>query len=60
LLIHLLTRIYFPGDAANADDPVLTLVPPARRQTLVARKTADGLEWDVILQGDHETVFFSY
>ncbi|HLY91169.1 MAG TPA: protocatechuate 3,4-dioxygenase subunit alpha [Acetobacteraceae bacterium] len=60
LLIHLLTRIYFPGETANADDPILALVHADRRQTLVARKTADGLEWDVILQGDHETVFFSY
>ena len=60
LLIHLLTRIYFPDEAANANDPVLNLVPADRRQTLVARKAADGLEWDVILQGETETVFFNY
>ena len=60
LLVHLLTRIYFPGDAGHADDPVLKLVPAGRRQTLIAMKTADGLEWNVILQGEHETVFFDY
>jgi protocatechuate 3,4-dioxygenase alpha subunit len=61
LLKHLSTRIYFPDDAANADDPVLNLVPAARRATLIAKKTAPGvLEWNVILQGKDETVFFDY
>jgi hypothetical protein len=34
---------------------------PARRSTLIAIQTADGpgtLEWNVILQGPEETVFF--
>ena len=60
LLIHLVTRIYFPDEPANADDPVLQLVPAGRRSTLIARKSADALEWDVILQGEGETVFFDY
>jgi protocatechuate 3,4-dioxygenase alpha subunit len=61
LLKHLMTRIYFPGDAANATDPVLNLVPAARRSTLVASKAANGaLQWNVHLQGPHETVFFDY
>lgn len=60
LLIHLVTRIYFPEDADNATDPVLNLVPAARRPTLIAKQSADGLEWNVILQGDNETVFFDY
>ena len=60
LLIHLLTRIYFPDEPANSDDPVLNLVPAARRATLIARKTQAGLEWNVILQGENETVFFDY
>ncbi len=61
LLKHLMTRIYFPGDPANADDPVLNLVPAARRATLIAGKVADGtLQWDVHLQGANETVFFDY
>ncbi len=60
LLIHLVTRLYFPGDTANADDPILQLVPAARRATLIATKSGAGLEWNVILQGENETVFFDY
>jgi protocatechuate 3,4-dioxygenase, alpha subunit len=60
LLKHLLTRIYFPDDPVNAADPVLKLVPTERRPTLVATKVNDGLEWNVILQGQGETVFFDY
>jgi protocatechuate 3,4-dioxygenase alpha subunit len=59
LLKRLVTRIYFPDEPRNADDRVLRLVPVERRGTLVARQiTRDELEWDVILQGDGETVFF--
>lgn len=61
LLRHLHTRIYFPDEAANAKDPVLSLVAAERRPTLVARKLAgqEGvLEWNVHLQGANETVFF--
>ena len=61
LLRHLTTRIYFPDEPGNAEDPILALVPPERRSTLVARKTGDReLEWNVILQGKDETVFFDY
>ena len=61
LLKHLQTRIYFPNDAANAEDPVLALVPAERRATLVARAGSDGtLEWNVVLQGKDETVFFDF
>ena len=59
LLIHLLTRVYFPDDRALAADPVLALVPAERRGTLIARPGGAGeLLWDVVLQGDKETVFF--
>ncbi len=62
LLRHLVTRVYFPDEAeANAADPVLALVEPARRATLVARAdpAAPGaLRWDLVLQGPQETVFF--
>jgi protocatechuate 3,4-dioxygenase alpha subunit len=59
LLRHLVTRIYFPGEPANATDAVLGLVPAERRGTLIAKKKEDGtLEWNVILQGRDETVFF--
>ena len=57
-LKQLVSRIYFPGDPANAADPVLKLVPAERRGTLIAKKSGSGLEWNVILQGKGETVFF--
>lgn len=61
LLKHLMTRVYFAADVANIADPVLNLVPPERRATLIASRSADGaLHWDVHLQGPHETVFFDY
>jgi protocatechuate 3,4-dioxygenase alpha subunit len=61
LLRRLVTRIYFPDDSANASDFALNLVEPARRHTLIAKKSsasANALEWNVILQGPDETVFF--
>ena len=61
LLKHLATRIYFPDEPANNEDPILKLVPAARRTTLVARRNGkSALEWNVILQGKNETVFFDY
>jgi protocatechuate 3,4-dioxygenase alpha subunit len=59
LLKRLVTRVYFPHDPRNADDRVLMQVPAERRETLVARATQSGeLQWDIVLQGDAETVFF--
>ncbi|MDB5628507.1 MAG: pcaG [Tardiphaga sp.] len=59
LLLHLYTRIYFDGEAANDADAVLAQVPPDRRATLIARRDADGAyRFDIHLQGDNETVFF--
>jgi protocatechuate 3,4-dioxygenase, alpha subunit len=60
LLPRLVTRIYFPDEPANATDPILALVPPERRGTLIARAAAPHgtLRWDVVLQGPGETVFF--
>jgi protocatechuate 3,4-dioxygenase, alpha subunit len=61
LLKHLVTRIYFPGEPLNASDPVLGLVPAERRSTMVARAIENageqGFRFDIILQGEHETVF---
>jgi protocatechuate 3,4-dioxygenase alpha subunit len=60
LLRHLTTRLYFPDEeAANAADPVLQAVDPARRHTLVARSEGGVLRFDVHLQGEEETVFFA-
>ena len=52
--------MYFPQDPDHAIDPVLNLVPVQRRASLIARPSGDALEWNVILQGDNETVFFDY
>jgi protocatechuate 3,4-dioxygenase alpha subunit len=62
-LKQLVSRIYFPDDPANADDPALALVPTERRATLIAKKTAGkpgAFEWNVFLQGRDETVFFDF
>ena len=61
LLRHLVSRVYIAGEAANADDTVLNLVPEARRETLLAtpNETRDSeFVWDIRLQGAAETVFF--
>ena len=57
LLKRLATRLYFPGGEGLDSDPILELVPPARRDTLVARKEAGGYRFDIVLQGAGETVF---
>ncbi len=63
LLNRLLTRIYFPGDPLNMHDSVLNAVPPTRRSTLIATACAPSsettLRFDIVLQGEGETVFFS-
>jgi protocatechuate 3,4-dioxygenase alpha subunit len=70
LLRHLITRMYFPDETANADDPVLNAVEPGRRQTLIAKfvtrpfhagsaESGTMLYFDIRLQGENETVFFA-
>ncbi|HWU15220.1 MAG TPA: protocatechuate 3,4-dioxygenase subunit alpha [Caulobacter sp.] len=58
LIKRLATRLYFEDDPANAADPILALVPAERRETLVARKAGQAWRFDIVLQGDRETVFF--
>ena len=65
LLDHLSTRIYFPDNPANDNDPVLALVPSERRATLIARHDGDEngaavYHFDLVIQGENETVFFDY
>jgi protocatechuate 3,4-dioxygenase alpha subunit len=63
MLNHVQTRLYFEDEPANADDPILALVPADRRATLIARREqADGVtvyRLDIVLQGRGETVFFN-
>jgi len=56
LLRHLATRLYLP-DANLDDDPLLQMVEPERRHTLIASESEGGLRFDIHLQGDQETVF---
>jgi protocatechuate 3,4-dioxygenase, alpha subunit len=61
MLKQLYTRIYFAGDAANQQDPVLALVPEERHNTLMAHPDlarSGGWHFDIRLQGEDETVFF--
>ena len=59
LLDRVCTRVYFEGDPALAEDPVLALVPSERRDTLIARReSAASWSFDIRLQGEGETVFF--
>ena len=59
VLTRLVSRMYFPGEAANATDPILALVPEPRRATLIAVAGSQGpFRFDIVLQGSGETVFF--
>jgi protocatechuate 3,4-dioxygenase alpha subunit len=59
VLNRLATRLYFDGDPALAEDPVLKLVEPGRRDTLIAKRDGNGT-WllPIHLGGPNETVFF--
>ena len=60
ILTEYVTRVYFPGQAENERDPVLGAVPAGRRDTLVATARAPfDYEFDIVVQGERETVFFS-
>jgi protocatechuate 3,4-dioxygenase alpha subunit len=61
LLRQIYTRVYFAGDPDLDGDPLLAVVPAERRATLFATPAsgASGTwQWDIHLQGEHETVFF--
>ena len=59
LLMQLQTRCYLPGDDALAKDAVLAQVEPDRRRTLIGRAEGAALRFDIVLQGQDETVFFA-
>jgi protocatechuate 3,4-dioxygenase alpha subunit len=59
ILTHYMTRLYFADDPVTAADPILKLVPEDRRQTLLAQPvSANDYRFDVVVQGQNETVFF--
>lgn len=58
---HQFTAIFLEDDPSLAGSAILTQVPAARRDTLIARKDGDGrYRWDIWMQTDKETVFFDY
>jgi protocatechuate 3,4-dioxygenase, alpha subunit len=63
LLNHLVTRLYFADEPANATDPVLQCVPHERQPTLLASRIThrkiDAYLFNIFLQGPGETVFFN-
>ena len=62
LLNHLVTRIYFADEPANPGDPVLQYVPKDRVATLLAvpeQSEPTIYRYDIVLQGENETVFFN-
>ena len=72
LLKPIFTRVYFPDEPSNADDAVLKLVPPERRSTLMATRSGKPsaqnthaapqhvYDWNIVMQGNGETVFFDF
>lgn len=66
MLMPSFTRVYFPEDAdQHTNDLVLSMVPAARRHTLIATQVEPADEgdvpvysFDIKFQGDDETVFF--
>ena len=61
LLKQVLTRVYFPDETtANAEDPILQLVPEEDRDLLIAGREGEALCFDIRLQGENETPFFAF
>ncbi len=59
LIKRLATRLYFANGDGNDADPVLDAIPAERRETLIAKRTDDGIWWlDIRLGGPSESVFF--
>ena len=56
LLDRLFTRAYLPGTRED----LLPAVPAERRHTIVAEADDRGFVFDIRLQGEDETVFFSF
>ena len=61
LMKRLVTRLYFEDGEGLDEDPILGLVPEARRTVLLARRAGRSeYRFDIVLQGPGETVFFDF
>lgn len=59
VLKHLLTRVYFADEPANAEDPLLSSLEPEEHATLLAEPRDGAYVFDLRLQGDRQTVFLA-
>lgn len=60
LLNHVMTRIYF-ADQTGLDTDAVLVAAGERRATLIAKPAGNNTyEWNVVLQGENETVFLAY
>lgn len=59
LLRRAVTRIYFADEPSNDIDTLLASIEPTRRATLIAAAEPNGYRFQIRLQGEGETVFFS-
>jgi len=60
ILTEYLTRVYFDGEPANERDVILREVPAGRHATLIASALAPNqYHFDIVVQGERETVFFN-
>jgi protocatechuate 3,4-dioxygenase alpha subunit len=59
LLKHLYTRLYFADEPANGADPLLLSIDDeaARRSLHARRSEGSTYRFDIVLQGENETVF---
>ena len=61
LVLHQFSAVFLADDSALDQAAILQQVPEERRATLVARKTGPATyQWNIVMQGEHETVFFDY
>jgi len=62
LLKPVCTRVYLAAEEQMKNDPVPKTIPPERIGTLVAKpeESANEYGWNILMQGENETVFFEY
>lgn len=59
LMRRLVTTLFFAGTEANNADPIMAVVPNARRRALqMTQQRAAHYQIDLVLQGEGETPFF--
>jgi protocatechuate 3,4-dioxygenase, alpha subunit len=59
LLKPVYTRMYFPDEELNDTDPVLSALAESDRPSLIAVDVGGRLQFDIRLQGERETPFFT-